>query len=63
MNDLNAKNTHRVKTRFNLPLIKGKNADYSPKWFFECEGRIYLKLGLAEATKKDFKYPFIDYRA
>ncbi|WP_180762721.1 hypothetical protein [Helicobacter sp. 12S02232-10] len=41
-------------------LIKGKKADYSPRWFFEFEGKIYQKFNFERAYQRNFIYPIID---
>ncbi|WP_180674161.1 hypothetical protein [Helicobacter sp. 13S00477-4] len=50
----------RVKNIRNK-LIKGMSADYSPKYFFVWQGKIYQKLSFDRAYEKGFKYLFVDF--
>ncbi|PAF46558.1 hypothetical protein BKH46_07395 [Helicobacter sp. 12S02634-8] len=41
-------------------LIKGTNADYSPRYFFTYKGLIYQKMSFEIAYQNDFNYKIID---
>lgn len=41
-------------------FLKGINADYSPKYYFEYNGAIYMKLKFEMAYICNFNYPRVD---
>lgn len=41
-------------------VIKGRKADYSPKYYFEYNGAIYMKLKFEIAYIRNFDYPRVD---
>ncbi|WP_143428796.1 hypothetical protein [Helicobacter sp. 11S02596-1] len=45
---------------FNKPALKGNNADYSPKYFFEYNGLIYQKMSFERAYQNNFHYRVVD---
>ncbi|WP_194145646.1 hypothetical protein [Helicobacter jaachi] len=43
-----------------IKMIRGQNADYSPRFYFVSGGAIFARAGFEWAYKNGFTYKFVD---